>query len=220
MLLIREEVQDIHVLTEEHNGKKFMYLEGVFMQSKPNKNGRMYPLDTLQEETTRYINEKVTQKRAFGELGHPQGPQINLDRISHLIESLRFEGNDVIGKAKLVDTPMGKIAQGIVESGGQLGMSSRGLGSLKKMTNGLMEVQKDFRLVTAADIVAEPSAPDAWVNGIMENVEWYYDATKGTWIEKQFEQIVESVKKMPKRKLEESKLRLFQYFLEGASKKQ
>lgn len=219
MLLIREEVQEIQTLTEEKDGKKFMFLEGIFMQSKPNKNGRLYPMDTLSQETNRYINEKVTQKRAFGELGHPKGPQINLDRISHLIESLRIEGNNVIGKAKLVDTPMGKIAQGIVESGGQLGMSSRGLGSLKKMGNGLMEVQKDFRLVTAADIVAEPSAPDAWVNGIMENVEWVYDASKGTWIEQRMGDLRESMKKMPKRKLEESKLRLFQFYLDGASKK-
>lgn len=218
-LLIREEILDVHTLTEEKEGKKYMYLEGIFMQGVPNRNGRIYPMETLIKETNRYITEKVSPKRAFGELGHPEGPQINLDRISHLIESLRVDGKNIIGKAKLMETPSGEIAKRIIESGGQLGMSSRALGSLKKLSNGLLEVQNDLRLVTAADIVAEPSAPDAFVNGIMEDVEWVYDIAKGTWVEKHFDQMVESVKKMPKRKLEESKLRLFEYFLENASKK-
>lgn len=219
MLLIKEEVQELRTLTEEVNGKKYMYLEGIFMQGIPNKNGRIYPMNTLVQETNRYINEKINKGSAWGELGHPKNPQINPERISHLIESLKIDGKNVIGRAKLTETPMGQIARGLLESGGTLGMSSRGLGSLKKLSNGLMEVQNDFRLVTAADIVTEPSAPDAFVSGIMENVEWVWDATKNTWMEKHIEPLVESVKKSSKRKLEESKYRLFAYYLENVSKK-
>jgi len=217
MKLIREDIQEARFVTEERDGKKYMFLEGIFMQSKPNKNGRVYPMETLIKETNRYIKEKVSNNRAYGELGHPNGPQINLDRISHLIESLRPEGNDIIGRAKIMDTPMGNIAKGIVESGGQLGMSSRGLGSLKKLDNGLLEVQNDFKLVTAADIVSDPSAPDAFVNGIMEGVEWLFE--NGEWVAKKAEVIKESVKKMSKRKLEEQKLAIFKHFLNEVSKK-
>jgi len=218
MLLIREEVQEIHTLTEEKDGKKRMYLEGIFMQGVPNKNGRVYPMETLSNETNRYITEKIQKNRAYGELGHPQGPQINLDRISHIIENLKIEGKNVVGRARLTETPSGKIAQGLIESGGQLGMSSRGLGSLKKLDSGLLEVQDDFKLVTAADIVADPSAPEAYVNGVMENVEWVYDASKDEWTKAQIHESCKKIKKLSKRKLEESKLRLFKHYLDLVSK--
>jgi hypothetical protein len=216
MKLIREEIQNVEVLTEETDGKKAMYLEGIFMQGVPNKNGRVYPMNTLIKEVNRYVAEKVTPKRSYGELGHPKGPQINLDRISHIIESLKPEGKNIIGRAKLTETPMGNIARGIIESGGQLGMSSRGLGSLKKLDSGLLEVQEDFKLVTAADIVADPSAPDAFVQGIMENVDWVFK--NGEWIAETAEPIQNQMKKMSKRQLEESKLRIFQHFLDEISK--
>jgi len=218
MLLIREEIQEIHALTEEKEGKKNMYLEGIFMQGVPNKNGRVYPMNTLVNETNRYVKERIEPKRAYGELGHPQGPQINLDRISHIIESLKVDGTNVIGKARITDTPSGKIAQGLIESGGQLGMSSRGLGSLKKLDSGLLEVQEDFRLVTAADIVADPSAPEAFVNGIMENVDWVYNASTEEWVKQELYETCKKMKKMSKRKLNESKLRIFEHFLELVSK--
>ena len=217
MKLIKEEIQEIRTLTEEKNGKQNMYLEGIFMQGVPNKNGRVYPMDTLVNETNRYIQDKVHPGRAWGELGHPQGPQIKPDRISHRITDLRIEGKNVIGKALLVNNTMGGIAKSLIESGGQLGMSSRGLGSLKKLDSGLLEVQNDFRLVTAADIVTDPSAPDAFVNGIMENVEWTF--INGEWVAEKAGQVRESVKKMSKRQLNESKLRIFKHFLSEVSKK-
>ncbi len=216
MKLIREEIHDIEVLTENIDGKKNMFLEGIFMQSVPNKNGRVYPMETLVNEVNRYIKEKVSTKRSYGELGHPKGPQINLDRISHIVESLKPDGKNIIGRAKLTETPMGNIAKGIIESGGQLGMSSRGLGSLKKLDDGLLEVQDDFKLITAADIVADPSAPDAFVNGIMENVEWVFK--NGEWIAEAAEPIQKSLKKMSRRQLEESKIRVFEHFLNEISK--
>ena len=216
MKLIREEIQNVEVLTEENNGKKNTYLEGIFMQSVPNKNGRVYPMETLVNEVNRYIKEKVATKRSYGELGHPKGPSINLDRISHIVESLKPEGKNIIGRAKLTETPMGNIAKGIIESGGQLGMSSRGLGSLKKLDDGLLEVQEDFKLITAADIVADPSAPDAFVNGIMENVEWVFK--NGEWIAEAAEPIQKQLKKMSRRHIEESKMRVFEHFLSEISK--
>jgi hypothetical protein len=217
MKLIREEVLDVHTLTEESNGKKNMFLEGIFMQAIPNRNGRLYPMETLQKETQRYIEEKVNTGRAWGELGHPDGPSINADRISHRITSLRFEGKNVIGKARLIDeNPSGKIARGLIESGGTIGMSSRGLGSLKQLDNGLLEVQEDFKLVTAADIVMDPSAPDAFVQGIMENVEWVYK--NGEWIAEKADYIKQSIHKMSKKQLEESKVRIFEHFLNEISK--
>ena len=216
MKLIREEIHDIEVLTENIDGKKNMFLEGIFMQSVPNKNGRVYPMETLVNEVNRYIKEKVSTKRSYGELGHPKGPQINLDRISHIVESLKPDGKNIIGKAKLTETPMGNIAKGIIESGGQLGMSSRGLGSLKKLDDGLLEVQDDFKLITAADIVADPSAPDAFVNGIMENVEWVFK--NGEWVAEAAEPIQKALKKMSRRQIEESKIRVFEHFLNEISK--
>lgn len=217
MKLIREEILDVNVITEgSGEGRKSMYLEGIFMQGVPNKNGRVYPMNTLINEVNRYVSDKVNTKRAYGELGHPKGPQINLDRISHIVESLRPEGKNIIGRARLTETPMGNIARGIIESGGQLGMSSRGLGSLKKLDNGLLEVQEDFKLVTAADIVADPSAPDAFVNGIMENVEWIF--RNGEWVAESAEPIQKKMKSMSKRQIEESKFRIFEHFLNEVSK--
>lgn len=176
MKLITELTEDIQYVTEaKEDGGKNLYIEGVFLQSSiKNRNGRMYPEEVMDREVARYIKESVDQKTAMGELGHPNGPQINLDRVSHRIVSLRKEGTDYVGRAMITNTPMGNIAKGIIESGARLGVSSRGLGSLKLNKEGINEVQDDFRLATAADIVADPSAPDAWVNGIMEGVEFWY----------------------------------------------
>lgn len=177
MLLITENLEDVQYITEDTAtpGKKNLFIEGVFLQAGiKNRNGRLYPPEIMEQEVARYIKEKVDTNRAYGELGHPQGPQINLDRVSHRIVELRQDGNNWIGKAKISEEGMGKIARGIINDGGSLGVSSRALGSLK-MINGINEVQSDFKLSTAADIVADPSAPDAFVNGIMEGVEWVWD---------------------------------------------
>jgi hypothetical protein len=177
MKLITELTEDVTVVTEaREDGKKNMYIEGIFLQGGiKNRNGRMYPVETLAKEVERYNESYVKSGRALGELGHPDGPQINLDRVSHVITSLRQEGLNWIGKAKLTDTPMGNTAKGLIESGVRLGVSSRGMGSLRLNKEGINEVQDDFHLATAADIVADPSAPDAFVNGIMEGVEWIWE---------------------------------------------
>lgn len=209
MKLLAEINEDVKYIAEEKDGNKTLYIEGVFMQSGvKNKNGRIYPGPVMENEVKRYIKEAVSQKRAYGELGHPEGPQINLDRVSHMIESLTIDGGNIIGRAKIFDTEKGNIARGLIEGGANLGVSSRGLGSLKPV-NGIMEVQDDFKLVTAADIVADPSAPDAFVRGIMESQDWVFQ--DGTW--KIAEKIQENVKKMSRKQIEESKLRLFKYFL-------
>lgn len=178
MKLIVEDIDEVKYITEKReDGKKNLYIEGVFMQGGiKNRNGRVYPVDVLVNETNRYAKKLVEAKRAYGELGHPNGPSINLDRVSHRIVELRQidKTGDIYGKAQILDTPMGNIARGIIESGGQLGVSSRGMGSIKE-NKGIMEVQNDFFLATAADIVADPSAPDAFVQGIMEGVEWVWD---------------------------------------------
>ena len=176
MKLITELTEEVQYITEaKEDGSKNLYIEGVFLQSAiKNRNGRVYPEEVMDKEVARYIKESVEQKTAMGELGHPNGPQINLDRVSHRIVSLKKEGTNYIGRAMITNTPMGNIAKGIIESGARLGVSSRGLGSLKLNKEGINEVQDDFRLATAADIVADPSAPDAWVNGIMEGVEFWY----------------------------------------------
>jgi len=177
MRLIKEFNQDIKYLTEEtsNKNKPNVFIEGVFLQSDlKNKNGRIYPREIMQREVARYVKENIKTKRAYGELGHPDGPTVNLDRVSHMITSLREDGNNYIGRAKVMDTPMGKIVKELISEGAQLGVSSRGLGSLKER-NGINEVQDDFMLATAADIVADPSAPDAFVNGIMEGKEWVWD---------------------------------------------
>ena len=176
MKLIREEVEDVQIITEANeNGEKDLFITGPFLQAEVvNRNGRKYPGHIMEREVARYIKEAVSKGRAVGELGHPQGPSINLDRISHKIVELRKEGNNYIGKAKILNTPAGDIARGLIKGGVQLGVSSRGMGSLKPR-NGINEVQDDFYLATAADIVHDPSAPDAFVNGIMEGVEWVWD---------------------------------------------
>lgn len=175
MKLITELNEDVRVIQEEKEGKKNLYIEGIFLQGDiKNRNGRMYRTPVLEKEVGRYIKEFVEKNRAYGELGHPSGPGINLDRVSHIITELKRDGSNFIGKARITETPMGKIVEGILNSGGQLGVSSRGMGSLKEV-NGVNEVQDDFYLATAADIVADPSAPDAYVNGIMEGKEWVWD---------------------------------------------
>ena len=221
MKLISETFEDVKYITEaKEDGGKNLYIEGIFLQSAiKNRNGRMYPEETMDREVARYMKESVETNSALGELGHPNGPQINLDRVSHRIVSLRKEGTDYIGKAIITNTPMGNIARGLMESGARLGVSSRGMGSLKLTKEGINEVQDDFRLATAADIVADPSAPSAWVNGIMEGVEWVFDERLGY---KAIE-IIENAKQeinsaVSSRELEEKKLQIFENFLVKLSK--
>ena len=179
MKLIREEIESVEFLVENRGGKKSMYIEGIFLQGNiKNRNGRMYPMETLQKEVGRYIKEQVKEGRAVGELGHPDSPTVNLDRVSHKIISLRESGSNFIGKAKILEsTPMGKIASGLLSEGVKLGVSSRGIGSLKPTKEGFNVVGDDFMLATAADIVADPSAPDAFVEGVMEGKEWVWEGT-------------------------------------------
>lgn len=170
---LNEDIQLVQKVINEETGEKDLYIKGIFLQSSiKNRNGRVYPESVMDQEVNRYISETVAKNRAMGELGHPSGPQINLDRVSHVITELTKQGTNWHGTAKITRTPMGDTARGLVESGVQLGVSSRGIGSIKTNSNGINEVQSDFRLATAADIVADPSAPDAFVNGIMEGVEW------------------------------------------------
>lgn len=217
--LIREDVPSVEVLEEDVNGKKFYYLEGVFMQSEvKNRNGRIYPKGVMESAVSRYLTEKVATKSAYGELGHPQGPKINEDRISHRITKLDWDGNDVVGRAVIIPQGNGLIAQGILETGGRLGMSSRGLGSLLKK-DGAMYVQEDFYIATAADIVTDPSAPKAWVNGILENTEFWYDAAAGTWGQRVVEQTHEKLKKMSVREIEEKRVAMFETFMRSLTLK-
>ena len=222
MKLITEVFEDLRTITEaREDGKKNVYIEGVFLQGGiKNRNGRMYPVETLAKEVERYNESYVKSGRALGELGHPEGPQINLDRVSHLITNLRQEGNNFIGKAKLMDTPFGNIAKGLVSEGVKLGVSSRGMGSLKLNKEGINEVQDDFYLATAADIVADPSAPDAFVNGIMEGVEWIWEndlliAKKAQVVEHTVATIEKAVSS---RELEAKKIKIFENFLNEISK--
>ena len=177
MKLISEEAIDVDFVTEEdENKKKSYFIEGIFMQSEmKNRNGRVYPKAILQKEVKRYTEKFIDTKRAFGELGHPDGPQVNLERVSHMITELVEDGANFVGRAKIMDTPYGKIVKNLIDEGAKLGVSSRGMGSLKPVQDGLQEVQSDFYLATAADIVADPSAPDAFVSGIMEGKEWVWD---------------------------------------------
>ena len=178
MKLIREEIETVEFVTEEKNGKKSLYIEGVFLQGNiKNRNGRMYPMETLAKEVNRYNESNVVTGRALGELGHPEGPTVNLDRVSHKIVSLKESGSNFIGKAKILNTPMGQIASSLIGEGVKLGVSSRGIGSLKPTKEGFNVVGDDFMLATAADIVADPSAPDAFVEGIMEGKEWVWEGT-------------------------------------------
>ena len=197
MNLITEQHEDLQVITEaKEDGKKNYFIEGIFMQGDiKNRNGRIYPSATLENEMTRYNTEFIQTKRALGELGHPDGPQINGDRVSHLITEMRRDGNDFYGKAKILSTPMGEIVKSLLDEGVKIGVSTRGLGSVKAGRDGVMEVQKDFHLSTV-DIVTDPSAPNAFVNGIMENVEYYYDIASGNWRAMQVvDQIQEEVEK-------------------------
>ena len=213
MKLIAEVVEEINYLTEaDEKGGKNYFIEGVFMQGDiKNRNGRMYPRSVLEKEVKRYNNEYITKNRAYGELGHPTGPTINLDRVSHMIKELYQDGSNFMGKAKIMDTPMGNIVKNLMDEGAQLGVSSRGMGSLKPTKDGTQEVQKDFFLATAADIVADPSAPDAYVNGIMEGKEWIWD--NGILQEKNIADHAETIKRANKKNLETVKLQVFEDFL-------
>jgi len=211
MRLITENIEDIQILTEEKDGKKNLYIEGVFLQSEiKNRNGRIYPFDVLNKEVERYSEEYVKAGRALGELGHPDGPTVNLDRVSHKITSLKAEGNNFIGKARILDTPMGTIAKNLLGEGVKLGVSSRGMGSLKE-ENGVKYVGEDFMLATAADIVADPSAPDAFVNGIMEGKEWVWEG--GLLRERQIQELKKEIDNASKMELEEKMLSAFDKFL-------
>ena len=222
MKLICEVNDDVKYITEaDEDGKpKNYFIEGVFMQGDlKNRNGRVYPSEVIAKEVKRYNKEFVEKNRAFGELGHPDGPTINLERVSHMITDLRQEGSNFVGKAKIMDTPMGKVVKNLMDEGATLGVSSRGMGSIKPTKQGIMEVQRDFMLATAGDIVADPSAPDAFVKGIMEGSEWFYDIASGNWMQEEaVEQIVEEIKKLSPRKLEEQKFNLFAKFLNNISK--
>ena len=213
MKLITESIEDIQILEEESNGKKLLYIEGVFLQADlKNRNGRVYPFGVLEREVGRYNEQYVSAGRALGELGHPDGPTVNLDRVSHKIVSLKAEGTNFIGKAQILNTPMGSIAKSLLESGVKLGVSSRGMGSIEEK-NGANYVRDDFMLATAADIVADPSAPDAFVNGIMEGKEWVWEngIIKEVNIAKYHRYISESTRK----NLEERSLKSFNHFLQN-----
>ena len=211
MKLISEEIQDAQYLVEETNGKKSYKIKGVFLQSDiKNRNGRIYENDILTKEVDRYSKEFIDKKRAFGELGHPDGPVVNLERVSHMITSLKPEGKNFIGEAKVMDTPYGKIVKGLIDEGAQLGVSSRGMGSLVQK-NGANYVGKDFYLATAADIVADPSAPDAFVEGIMENKEWVWD--NGVIKEREIEEYKEYIAQAKRLKIAEAKANVFADFL-------
>ena len=213
MKLITEEISKVKIITEGKGSKKTLHIEGVFLQGGiKNRNGRMYPVDILGKEVNRYCENFVGKGRALGELGHPEGPTVNLDRVSHKITSLVQEGNNFRGKAKLLETPMGKIAKSLLGEGVMLGVSSRGVGSLKEDHTGTKVVGEDFQLATAADIVADPSAPDAFVNGIMEGKEWIWDG--GILREQLAEKTKKSINTLvDQRRLEEHKLSLFNDFL-------
>ena len=213
MKLISEEVSSAEYLVEEDkNGKKEYKIKGVFLQSNiKNRNGRVYPKEILMKEVTRYNKEFINKNRAFGELGHPDGPTVNLERVSHMIKKLYPDGDNFIGEAKIMDTPYGKIVKGLIDEGAQLGVSSRGMGSLVQK-NGANYVGKDFYLATAADIVADPSAPDAFVEGIMENKEWVWD--NGVIKAQDIEEYKEHIKEAKRLKLAEAKVKVFKNFIE------
>lgn len=211
MKLITENIQDINILVEETAGKKHLYIEGVFLQSEvKNRNGRVYPFNILNREVERYTEQYVKTGRALGELGHPDGPSVNLDRVSHRIVELRSQGSDFYGKARILETPLGNIAKSLLEEGVKLGVSSRGMGSLEER-NGTNYVRDDFMLATAADIVADPSAPDAFVNGIMEGKEWIWD--NGILREHQIAKYHRYISESTRKNLEERKLKSFEHFL-------
>ena len=211
MKLISEEIQNAEYLVEDNGGKKSYKIKGIFLQSDlKNRNGRVYPKEVLENEVARYNREFINKKRAFGELGHPDGPTVNLERVSHMITKLTPDGKNFIGEAKIMDTPYGKIVKGLIDEGAQLGVSSRGMGSIIQR-NGANYVKDDFYLATAADIVADPSAPDAFVEGIMESKEWVWD--NGKLVERDIEAWKQQIREAKRRKLEEVKLNVFESFL-------
>jgi hypothetical protein len=211
MKLIKEITETVSYLVEEADGKKSLHIEGPFLVAeKKNRNGRLYEYNTMKKEVARYTEEYINKHRAFGELGHPESPSINLDRVSHMITSLREDGNTWIGRAKILDTPMGNIARSLIEGGAQLGVSSRGMGSLKNV-NGVNIVQPDFYLATAADIVADPSAPGAFVQGIMEGKEWML--VNGVWTEQDHSQAIQQIRQASRREIEEVSLHIFENFM-------
>lgn len=219
MRLICEVIEDVTYLSEaKEDGTKDMYIEGIFMQgNRQNQNNRFYSTDVLANEVNRYVNEKVKTGRAYGELGHPSGPTINLERVSHMIKELRQDGDNFIGKAKLMDTPYGNIAKNLIKEGAKLGVSSRGMGSMVKRKDGVMEVQKDFMLATPADIVADPSAPDAFVQGVMEGVEWVWN--NGVLVQRHLEGVKEDVDTAVRSRALtlEKKMQIFETFLSKLS---
>jgi len=211
MKLIKEVTETVSYLAEEKDGKKSLYIQGPFLQAEVvNRNGRKYLREVMQKEVQRYNENYVHKNRAFGELGHPDTPTINLDRVSHLTTELYQEGNNWIGKAKILDTPMGTIVKNLIEGGAQIGVSSRGMGSLKNV-NGVNVVQDDFHLATAADIVADPSAPDAFVQGIMEGKEWML--VNGVWTEQDYSESKQLIRKASQREIEQVSMRIFENFL-------
>jgi len=213
MKLFKELNENIEVLVEEVEGEKSHYIKGVFLQSEvKNKNGRVYPKEILRNEVNRYVKEYVDKKRAFGELGHPDGPSINLERVSHMVTEMYEQGDNFIGKAKIIDTPYGNIVKNLIDEGATLGVSSRGMGTLKEI-EGKKVVQNDFYLATAADIVADPSAPEAFVEGIMEGKEWVFE--NGVLVEKDVEKIRKELEQdvASKMKLEEARLHAWQKFI-------
>jgi len=219
MKLISELVEQVNVLVEEkESGKKDFFIEGVFLQGNlKNRNNRVYPMEILDKEVKRYNEEYIDKNRAYGELGHPQGPTINLERVSHMIKDLRREGTNYVGRAKIMDTPYGNIVKNLMQEGAQLGVSSRGMGSLKETTKGVSEVQDDFYLATAADIVADPSAPDAFVRGIMEGVEWVWD--NGVLKAQKIEEMKKEIIKASSKSIEATKVKVFENFFKELSKK-
>ena len=213
MKLISEEISQAEYIVEEANGNKNYKIRGVFLQTEiRNRNGRVYPKDILENEVRRYNTEFINKKRAFGELGHPDGPTVNLERVSHMITKLYPDGNNFIGEAKIMNTPYGKIVKGLIDEGAQLGVSSRGMGSLEQR-GGVNYVGKDFYLATAADIVADPSAPDAFVEGIMENKEWVWD--NGVLVEKNIDAWKREIESAKRNALAEAKVRVFKNFLKN-----
>ena len=213
MKLISEEATNVEFLTEAtKSGGKNYFIEGIFMQAnKKNRNGRIYPTEVLQKEARRYTTEFIKKKRAFGELGHPDGPTVNLERVSHMIEELEEVDQNFMGRAKILDTPYGKIVKNLIDEGAQLGVSSRGMGSLKSGRNGISEVQGDFYLATAADIVADPSAPDAFVAGIMEGKEWIWD--NGLLKETQIQEYKDKIEKSSRKGRENVLVEAFRDFI-------
>ena len=212
MKLIREDIQDIHYLVEDNGkGGKNHFITGIFMQAeKQNRNGRVYPMSVLSKEADRYNREYVSKGRAFGELGHPENPQINLDRVSHMITSLKPDGTNFIGKAKILDTPNGKIVKSLLDGGASLGVSTRGVGSLRPY-NGYQQVQDDYKLATAADVVADPSAQDAFVRGIMEGKEWIFE--NGNWKEQDYYRAKKLITEASKHDIEDVALKIFENYI-------